>query len=745
MNRKVGLMTWFTYDNYGSMLQCSATIKIVKKLGYDIELINYTPKEAYKDVDISVLTNKVIRKLKNITKQKHIINKKISNQKFIEYRDKLPKSEIVNDKSSLFLLNKKYDTFICGSDQIWAPTVFDENYFLSFVNDQNKKIAYAPSIGLPVIENKYVKVKMEKLINEFNFLSTREEQGAKIIKNLTGKDAKVVLDPTLLLNEQDWMEDFVDIPYENYILAYFLGDNLEYYNACKEIAKQENKKLIILPTTSEDLSKVECIFDDLGPNEFISLIHKADMILTDSFHGTIFSINFNKPFISFKRFKDDKLSQNSRIYNILNKLNLNDLIFENNLDNIINIAKSIDYSKVNSSLNNLRNESLDFLKNSLLLTIESKEKNMNKIITNSCTGCGVCSISCPKNCISIALNDKGFFEYSIDQDKCINCGICEKVCGQNMLELDSMANKKMFGGYIRNNEDLMKSSSGGICTAIAKESIKKGQTVIGCVYDNINNIAKFDIFKDLRELVKMQGSKYIQAYTIDALSKLDTLDKGVIIGTPCQISGINSYLTFKGKRDNFLLIDIICHGVPSYALWNKYISNFKNVKELKFRDKSKGWRQKCIYIKANNKTYCKNDTKDYFYRFFEMSNVYNECCYECKYRDKSVADLRVGDYWGPRYIKNKTGVSMIIPMTTKGNECLTLLEKQKIIYLEETDIDDYFKYQQTKNIRIPLEYDEIISELKNPTTTLNQIDKKYNSKSRNIKKLRKYYYKVKRR
>lgn len=743
MVKKIGLMTWFTYDNYGSMLQSNATLKIVKKMGYDIELINYVPKEAYKNLDTFYYTQKIISKVKKITNKTNNNFKEIRNKKFIEYRESLPKSERVEDKSSLFNLNKKYDAFICGSDQIWAPTVFDENYFLSFVNDKNKKIAYAPSIGLPVIENKYVKAKMENLIKEFRFLSTREEQGARIIKNLTGKDANVVLDPTLLLNKQDWMEDFVEIPYENYILAYFLGDNIEYYNACKEIAKLENKRLIIIPTTSEDLSKDECIFDELGPNEFISLIDKAEMVLTDSFHGTIFSINFKKPFISFKRFKDDKLSQNSRIYNILDKLNLNDLIFENNIDKIMRISKSIDYDKVSASLNNLRNESLDFLKNSLIAAVDSKEINRNIIITNSCTGCSVCSISCPKNCISIALNDKGFFEYSIDQDKCINCGICEKVCGQNKFGLISIADKRMFGGYIKNSKELMKSSSGGICTAIAKESINNGQSVIGCAYDNINNIAKLDIFNDIKEIEKMQGSKYIQAYTIDALNKLDTLDTGVIFGTPCQISGINSYLTFKKKRENFLLIDIICHGVPSYVLWNKYISKFNNIKELKFRDKRRGWRQKYIYIKTNSKTYCKNEKKDFFYRFFEMCNVYNECCYECRYRDKSAADLRVGDYWGPRYIKNKTGVSMIIPMTNKGNEYITSLKKQKLIQLEESDINDYFKYQQTENIRIPLEYDEIISDLKKPFTTLKQIDKKYNSKLRNINRIRKLYYKVK--
>ena len=102
----------------------------------------------------------------------------------------------------MFLLNNIYDAFICGSDQIWSPTCYDENYFLSFVKEDYKKIAYAPSLGLPVIENNFIKENMKNLISKFHHLSTREEQGANIIKNLTGKKAKVVLDPYTFINKR---------------------------------------------------------------------------------------------------------------------------------------------------------------------------------------------------------------------------------------------------------------------------------------------------------------------------------------------------------------------------------------------------------------------------------------------------------------------------------------------------------------------------------------------------------------
>ena len=128
-----------------------------------------------------------------------------------------------------------------------------------------------------------------------------------------------------------------------------------------------------------------------------------------------------------------------------------------------------------------------------------------------------------------------------------------------------------------------------------------------------------------------------------------------------------------------------------------------------------------------------------------MSNIYNECCYECKYRDISSADIRVGDYWGPRYIDNEEGVSMIIPITENGTKYFEYLNQNNIITSTETSMEDYYQYQQTTNIRIPLEYDSIIQELKNPNISLKSIDRKYNLKRRRINSIRKKIYKIWRR
>lgn len=739
---KIGLMTWFTYDNYGSLLQCKALMKAVESLGYDVELINYDPKKAYSYPRsmrelIPIYSKKVINKIRN--KNSHF---ETSNSKIVEFRDSLKKSVKCNNKSELFLLNEQYDAFVCGSDQIWAPTVYDENYFLSFVSNNNKKIAYAPSIGLPVIENEYVKKEMKKNISSFIHLSTREEQGANIIENLTGKKAQVVLDPTLLLSKENWKDDFIDVNDKDYLLAYFLGDNENYYKACIQISHQLNKKLIIIPTKISDKQKPEVIHDEIGPKEFLSLINQASLVLTDSFHGTIFSFNFHRPVISFRRFADNKVSQNSRIYNILKITESEQILYNGNIQDSIKAAFQLDFDKIDRLLKPHRDSSLDFLNSSLRNA--TSEMNHKKKITNDCTGCGVCSCICPTRCISLELNDKGFYSYKVDTTKCIECGLCSKVCGQanilNSTVIDQ--NTRLFASYTKNNEILLSSSSGGICTTIALHELKNGNPVFGCKYDYEHNIAAFDLATSIEEYNGMEGSKYIQAYTVDAFSKIRELKQGVIIGTPCQIGSIDLYLKMMNKRNHFLLVDIICHGVPSYHLWNKYLNNFGDINEIKFRNKKKGWRNKTITLKGKNTLYQNNENKDLFYHFFEVGNVYNECCYECKYRNKSSADIRVGDYWGPKYINNFNGVSMIIPFTEKGMSYLKELENLHLISLTQEMVDDYFLYQQIENNRKPLEYEDLLNELKNEETSLKKIDKKYNKIILKRRKLRKFIKKI---
>lgn len=716
---KIAIMTWYTYDNYGSVLQAYALKNKIEQLGYEkVDLINYLPRS---------------RKIRLIKR----INKRNIYRKFLLHSDKIKKLVIerkekfenfrktsftytdkCNNATDLFNLNKYYDKFICGSDQIWAPTVFDENYFLDFVCNNSKKIAYAPSIGLNSIENKYIKEKMKTMINKIDSASIREEQGKKIIQDFRNEeDIKVVLDPTLLLNKIEWNKQFgLETQMKEYVVFYCLGRNNRNYNIAKRIAKKLKRKLIVIPADILDYKKNN--INNASPEEFLKLIYNAYLVLTDSFHGTIFSINFNVPFITFKRFKENKFSQNSRIYNILKTVNLEERIYNNNEKYFLENIK-IDFEKSNFILEKERKKSICFLEQALKKKATCESEN---IITNICAGCGVCAMVCPKRCIDIMLNDKGFYNYVIDEAKCIKCGKCKKVCGQLNNTAESLKNMTLYSGYSLDKDILKISSSGGIAYEVSLLGMQFNLPVIGCKYDINNNRAEHIVITNNEEISKLAGSKYLQSYTKDAFEKLKDIKKGIVIGTPCQISSVDNYLNSIGTRESFILIDLICHGVPTYYLWQKYINNFGEIKNIKFRDKKYGWKNKTMTI---NCKYHKKETKNLFYDAFRAGIVFNKSCYECKYRTETSADIRIGDYWGPKFKRNHNGVSMICVNTRNGKKLLDYLAINKRIVMKKQPIEDYYNIQQTINKIIPEEYEKMIDDLKNDKTKLKEFSTKY--------------------
>ena len=717
MSKNIAIITWHTYNNYGGILQTFALRKKLVLLGYEnVDIINYPPHSRYFPMSERI-------KPKNayefwLKKKYNQIWGKSVKEKFDNFRNEyISFTELSDTKAKLFKLNDKYDKFICGSDQIWAPTVFDENYFLKFVSNNSKKISYAPSLGLDSIENDMVREKMKQLINEIPCLSVREEQGKKLIKDLTGREAKIVIDPTLLINKKEWNDIFnlKDFNIKDYVLVYCLGDSSLAY----KIAKRFNKKIIFIPKSYREYHKYKSNIYIPSPIEFLKLIYNADMVITDSFHGTVFSMNFNVPFITLKRFKDNKISQNSRIYNILKMTGLEDRLFNKNMK-LDDLEKQINYSKVNKVLENKRKESVEFL-----LTSLEKGNTLDtckKYITNVCTGCGACSVVCPQKCIDIVLNADGFFEYKKDEGKCTNCNLCKKICAQLNNDKQNLADKKLYSFYSKDDNVLINSSSGGFAYELSKWAINNSYKVVGCTYDYKINKAKHIIVDRVEDLNKLSGSKYIQSYTKDAFQEILKLEKAIVICTPCQIASLDNLLKQTKKRDKFILVDLICHGVPSYWVWEKYLKSKRNANRVKFRDKRFGWRTMTITVDGER---FEKEKDSMFYEFFLGGNVYDEACYECNYRDSSSADIRIGDFWGPKFSENKKGVSMVIPCTNVGEKVLSELEKINIGVIHEEDIANYFKYQQTQNVEMPDIRKYILDDLANPQISLETISKRY--------------------
>ena len=438
----------------------------------------------------------------------------------------------------------------------------------------------------------------------------------------------------------------------------------------------------------------------------------------------IFALNFEKKFCALKRFNNQSNSQNSRIFNILKKFNLEDRIYDNNC-----YLNQIDFAKVNKTLTKERNNSIAYLKKSL--NISNKQVD-NKTICSNCTGCGMCASVCPKKCITIDIDEDGFFKYKIDTNKCIKCGLCKKICAQNQNNSKLINNNnKLYSAMAKNKKILNKSSSGGIAYELAKQALQLNYAVVGCTYNYNNNRAEHIIIRKENELQMLSGSKYLQSFTQNAFKEISKIKQGVIIGTPCQIASIDNYLRITEKRNNFILIDLICHGVPSYLLWDKLIKELNiKIQDVQFRNK-KYKHKKVLTInskKINNKK---------FYNYYDSGLIFNECCYDCNYREACSSDIRIGDFWGKN---SKNGISKVLINTKSGYNLFNQIIDN--IDCTEENIINYYKNQQKKNVILPIERYYLINELKNKSNTLSKLSSKYCDKIIIDAKIRKRFYKL---
>lgn len=364
--KKIAIITLNGYYNYGNRLQNYALQEILKSLNCYVETIRIENKKINENI-FNKLKNKSIKQIINMFYIKLIISiyKKTIDNRTIIFKN-FTKNYInetnftISDDNIPINLSDKYDYFITGSDQVWNYDYINGSsiYFLIFA-EKHKRIAYAPSFGVSEIKSDY-KDKYKTWISEMYRLSVREDEGARIIKELTGIDTPVLLDPTMLISREKWIsisQKAKNKPNGKYLLTYFLGGiNLYYKNQIKKFAKRNNLKILNLGNIKEKETY------ETGPSEFIDYIKDCSIMFTDSFHGTVFSILFEKPFVVFNRLGE--LSMYSRINTLLNKFNLNSRRIEN-ISLYNNNIFYINYSYVYQILEYEREKALNYLKNAL--------------------------------------------------------------------------------------------------------------------------------------------------------------------------------------------------------------------------------------------------------------------------------------------------------------------------------------------------------------------------------------------
>lgn len=360
---KIAILTMSNGINYGNRLQNYATQKVLESLGCEVETIkNFT---SQKIIDKNTTKEKLKYMLSDLYDKVSIFKcNKMSNilryVKFMRFTESYIKQTdyIITPKSIPIGIEKMYDYFVCGSDQVWNPE-FDINSEIDFLTFANKgqKVAYAPSFGVSKLPEECIN-DYERWINQIDYLSVREQAGADIVKKLTGRDALVLVDPTLMLSKNEWLS-IAKKPKlklsKKYILTYFLGNKSKATeDRINDIAVKYNLDVINLL----DLRNKYIYSSD--PSEFIWLINNSELVCTDSFHGSVFSLILKKAFIVFER-QDSLTSMNSRLDTLLLKFNMESRKEENitNENDILNI----NFNKIDEIINNEKYKALNYLRN----------------------------------------------------------------------------------------------------------------------------------------------------------------------------------------------------------------------------------------------------------------------------------------------------------------------------------------------------------------------------------------------
>lgn len=373
---KIGIVNRTNLKNYGSVLQVYALCEAVKKLGYSSEVV-WQSGNVLKNYDLR--PNKAIKTIVKLIRYPNLLLSTIKTIKEVKSEAidecKVKKFEdfvALNFKQSFYAPNKlckvatsdEYEKFICGSDQIWCTTTLypDPMMYLRFA-PKEKRVSYAPSLGRSYIPD-YNKKILKKYIADIPYLSVREDEGQRLIQELTGREATVVADPTLLLKSSDWDKLKIDIETpSNYILCYFLDDPIESVKETisKYAHNSHNNILVLGKLKNLNYPKDRISYPIAGPGEFLTLISKAKMVITDSYHGMLFAINYHKKFWSIER-AYNQFDQSSRQQTILSRLGMQ----KRYLRSEINITdEEIDYNVIQKKIDNFVAFSFEYLNKSL--------------------------------------------------------------------------------------------------------------------------------------------------------------------------------------------------------------------------------------------------------------------------------------------------------------------------------------------------------------------------------------------
>lgn len=660
--------------NYGSIFNAYAEYRVLKAMGKKVIMIpalNFP--------------------LKNIEEHKKY------NVKFIEqyYENEEIGPNLAN--TELDILNACSDTFVVGSDQLWNWHVsFGGKMYLPFVQDDKFMFSFATSLGalddhVPKGQRRFVR----NCLSRFDAISVREEFSKEILRKKYGIYADRIIEPVFWLEKADYINLADDSEYvtpNSYILAYILDPTKEKLEYLERVGRKLGLPVVTIPDAAYKIlpsSWGRCEYADHFPNlimemevvDFLKLYADASFVVTDSFHGTAFSIIFEKKFISICNLIRGK----DRFLDMLGRFDLMErLLYEGNLVWKEDYINDIDFEKIHSMLSQERILAIEWVHKAFLTP--KKNKHIGKV-EKECIGCGACASICPADAIEMVYGQYGYYQPKVNANKCLDCSKCKMVCPALKAPINENTIKPdLYEFQCGDTQTLMTSTSGGVFLSIAERFIESGGAVYGVAW-NENFLAQHIRVSNSKDLCKLQKSKYMQSYTGNIFQLVkDDVEEGYPVlfsGCPCQIAGLKNYLGT--NYENLLLIDLLCGNAPSSEFFQMYLKDDcpNNLKNYEFRtkiiDKNVDAETITMTLSDDRKIVRHGVKEDAYQKAYHPHFMCAEHCEHCKYqRFPRLGDLTIGDFW---WLKEKDitiscekGVSAVLINNSKGEKIIKELD-----------------------------------------------------------------------